>query len=75
MWGAIGQTGTWTYNEQGRHQIHAIDNHNRGTPSHFVNDIGGGQYRDTLGGSIGNVTDLNRQEGRETRGFDFTNKE
>jgi RHS repeat-associated protein len=75
MWSTTGQTGTWTYNEKGQHQIHAIDKDRDGTPDHFVNDIGGGKYRDTRTGNTGNVEDLNRQEGRETRGFDFNNWE
>jgi RHS repeat-associated protein len=73
MWGTTEQTGLFTYNEQGQHQIHAIDRNRDGNADHFVNDIGNGQYRDTLNRNIGNVADLTRQAGRETRGFDFNN--
>ena len=73
MWGTTGQTGSFTYNEQGQHQIHAIDSDRDRTPDHFVNGIGQGQYFDPWDGHTGNVGGLTRQEGRETRGFDFRN--
>jgi hypothetical protein len=73
MWGTTGETGTWTNNQNGQHQIHAIDNNKDGIPDHFVNDIGDGTYRDPLNGNSGNVRDLTRQKDNPTRGLDFSN--
>jgi hypothetical protein len=75
MWNTTGQQGTFTYNGNGTHQIHAIDNNGDGRADHFVNSIGNGQYRDTANGNTGNVADLTRQAGGlgPTRGFDFSN--
>jgi RHS repeat-associated protein len=72
MWGTTGQTGTWAYNEQGEHQIYAIDRNNDPTyPEHFVNSNGEGTYHDPWNGNTGQVDDLTLQAGRETRGLDF----
>jgi RHS repeat-associated protein len=73
MWGTTNQTGSWTYNANGEYQIHALVRGQNDTPYHFVNDIGGGQYRDPWNGNTGNVNDLNRQQGGlgPTRGLDF----
>jgi RHS repeat-associated protein len=73
MWGTTGQTGTWTYNENGSYQINAIDKNLDGKPDHFVNNISNGQYRDPSNGNFGNVRDVTLQEDRPTRGFDFNN--
>jgi hypothetical protein len=73
MWGTTGQAGTWTYNEQGEHQIYAIDNNQDGFPDHFVNSSSPEEYYDPWSGNTGNVSDLETQMGRPTRGLDFNN--
>jgi hypothetical protein len=73
MWGSTGQAGAWTYNENGEHQIYAIDRDGDQRADHFVNGTGNGQYYDPRNGNTGNVDALILQEGRETRGLNFNN--
>jgi hypothetical protein len=73
MLGVLGQTGNITYNEQGQHQIYAQDPDRDGEANHFVNSSAPGQYFDTLTGNTGNIGDTPLQEGRPTRGIDYTN--
>jgi RHS repeat-associated protein len=73
MWSITGLSGNFTYNQRGQHQIYAIDNDRDGIPDHFVNSSAPGQYYDSWSGNTGNVSDLETQTGRPTRGLDFNN--
>ena len=59
---SMGLEGDYSYTSdstQASASIYACNPDSEGNPSHFVNDIGNGQYYDPWTGQTGNVSDLN----------------
>lgn len=62
MTDSMGLEGDYSYTSdftQTSASIYACNPDSEGNPSHFVNDIGNGQYYDPWTGQTGNVSDLN----------------
>jgi phage tail-like protein len=73
MWESTGVPGSVVHNENEdtEHAIYAINNDNDPDPDHFVNSTAEGEYHDPWNGETGNVEELNLQEGRPRRGFNY----
>ena len=74
MWGSTGLPGSLSHNEgeDTEHAIYAVDRNNTpATAEHFVNSADEGEYYDPWNGNTGNTDDLNLQQGRPRRGFDY----